>query len=380
MFRIKRLLPILFITLLATTNFLLLLRHKSPFVSDSNFYLHQYYRIQSYSFADSYKKVIAKIDMSQQDEISRNFYLNQSAYRNSLSFFERRPVYPLMAIVVNFIVNNDYVAFLIPEIIFFIVSISLVYKLSTTGLGWWWGVLVTVCFVSFYPFLDWSTYFLTDTIGYGFWLIQLYFCYQYLQKKQPRLLIFSLLAYAISLFNKEQGILFIFILVGLFIFSRKLPALKKSQQQIKNLLISYVLIAGIFFIFSAAIGQRSVLDRINYTHNQYGLYNQVFTLQEMVVWQMTSIVKAHQALVLDLFRYRWWLIFLILASLDIFRRLFSKQRFTLIELLILFSGVCSYIQILYPDFSYKFFYAAVLAVIYFATSYLKNYFKLYEKK
>src|SRR4030065_1472832 len=169
--------PLLFILVFAVTQYLLIFRHKSPYLSDSYFYKHIFYEIKGDSFDLARQKVVSQVDLKGVDDITVNFFSNDEAYRNSLSFFTKRPLYPLLAAFVSLFASNEFLDFVIPVFVAYIASIILSFYIFRQGLYFFFAIFSTSLLISFYPFLDWSTYFLTDTNGFAFWLLLLFIIY-----------------------------------------------------------------------------------------------------------------------------------------------------------------------------------------------------------
>ena len=363
--------------LFALVQFLLILRHKSLYLSDSYFYQHIYYEMKGDSFSEARSKILAQVEFEKADEISRNFYINEESYKNSLSFFKKRPLYPLSAVLVSFFVKNEYISFLIPVLVAYLGSIIISNFFFQKSLNFESSIIATSLVVAFYPFLDWSTYFLTDTIGFFFWMVQLLLVYFFLQKKNNIFLLLFIASLIISLLLREQSVLMVpFLIIMAFstLIVKEFKSLKKSAMQ---LLSFSSVIVFVYFVLSFALGQRTLLDTIVYTMNEYGFYSNNYVLNEILRYQKEKILEAHIVFARDLVRHHWWFLLTFLSFIGIFKAIFIKKRISLIGLLLLSSAVASYIAIyLYPVLSYRFFFPVLITVVYFSIKFLEDYASL----
>src|SRR3990167_9768027 len=92
----------------STVQYLLILRHKSPYLSDSYFYKHIFYQIKGDSYDLARQKVVSQVDLTSADEITINFFTKGEAYKNSLSFFTKRPLYPVSAAIISMFISNEF--------------------------------------------------------------------------------------------------------------------------------------------------------------------------------------------------------------------------------------------------------------------------------
>lgn len=357
----------------AVIQFFLILRHKSPYLSDSYFYKHIYYQIKGDSFESAHQKIKGEIDLTKTDLITRNIFEKDNSYRYSYSFFIKRPLYPLIADFTSFFVS-DYVALLIPVLISYLISIILSFYLFRTGLNYSYSILALALFISFYPFLDWSTYFLTDTIGFMFWLAQLIFSYNYLSKGNYKYIFLFEVAFVVSLLNREQSIL----MLPLFMFTYLLMIAQRYKAQLIKRVRQIVIITAMtilgYVIISKILNLRNIIDTIVYTQNSYGLYNYKYTPIETITYLINTIKVSHVVFIQELSRHHWWFTFFAIGILGFIKTLFFQKKKALISLLILSSGLASYISILiYPVLSYRYFYPIVIMILYFALKYLYEF-------
>src|SRR4030042_6610424 len=103
---------ITFLLIFASIQFFLILRHKSPYVSDSYFYKHIYYQIKGDSFEKAKNKIISQVNLEKADETTKNIFSNTASYRNSYSFFTKRPFYSFAATVLSIFSVSEYFSFL----------------------------------------------------------------------------------------------------------------------------------------------------------------------------------------------------------------------------------------------------------------------------
>src|SRR3989344_7338115 len=133
------------------------------------------------------------------------------------------------------IVKSEYLSFLIPVFISYLGCIIISYFLFNRGLNHFSLIIATTLLVAFYPFLDWSTYFLTDTIGFLFWMIQLLLIYLYLSKKERLYLYSFLFSLILSLTLREQSVLMLPLLIIFYVFTFVFPFTKQYIPQLKKM-------------------------------------------------------------------------------------------------------------------------------------------------
>ncbi|MCR4324889.1 MAG: glycosyltransferase family 39 protein [Candidatus Curtissbacteria bacterium] len=370
---VKRNLAVILLLVFATAQFILILRHKNPYVSDSYFYKHTYYQLKGLSYDEAQAKIISEVDLIAADEITRNFFQNKETYANSYSFFQKRPFYPLTAYLASLFNLNDYLSFQIPVFTAYILSVILVFRLSKEGLGYFFAIISTALFVSFYPFLDSSTYFLTDTIGFAFWLSQIFTIYNYIKSKKSKWLIFFFISLSISLLNREQSVLMAPLLMSALVL-QKLLLLKGASQIKKLLFVSFIPII-LFITVSFMLKLPNIYDTISYTQNNYGLRSNKFTAEETFRYMANAIKISHYVFIRDIVSHHWWLLLSALAAVSALRSLVKGKRNNL-DILIVSSALASYLAIfIYPVLSYRYFLPIVFAVSYFSVKILRDYNK-----
>ncbi len=369
-------LTLAFLILYSSFQFLLILRHKSPYLSDSYFYKHMYYQHQGSIFKDAYQKVKSQQIYTSLDNISLKIFFNEKAYRNSYSFFTKRPMYPYIAFVLNKIFNNEYLSFTLPVFLSYIGVIIMTFIFFKKGLNLFFATLGTFVFVSFYPFLDWSTYFLTDTIGAFFWMIQLFLIYKYLTEARTKWLYYFAISLIISLLNREQSLL---IIISLLISQTLFFKYQKNNllsRNIKIILIS-TLITASYVISAFVLHQKNILDTIIITMNNYGYDNNTFTTQEIIKYLVTNYKSAHVFLIKDLISHHLWFTFCLFSIIGLILSLKTKRN---IDILIACSALASYFAIfLYPVLSYRYFFPVVIAISYFSAIFLSKLFSTIAK-
>lgn len=374
---LKRYAALLAILAFSTLQFFLILRHKDPFVSDTYFYKHVYYQLQGSSSEDARRKIISEIDLQNADMVTKNIFLNENAYNNSYSFFSKRPFYPFSIYLLSFF-TNDYYAFLIPVFLSYLGLITLVYFLSRTALTEFFSIFTTALFISFYPFLDWSTYFLTDTISAFFWLMCVFWIYIFIKTNSPTILVLFAVTLAVSLLNREQNglILAVIPILILLSFLLKLPIniIKRSV----NLFLVTLIVVGIFFTTFTVLGQRSLTDTLNYIQNNHGLLSKTYTMQETFNYVTSSIILDHKIFLIDLVKHHWWFTFLVLSLLGIINFFRAKKTQSVEAALILASGITSYLLVfIFPHYSYKYYFPLLFTIVFFTSHFLQTYFKKY---
>lgn len=366
--------PLFILLVFASTEFFLILRHKSPYTSDTYFYKHIFYVFQGQGFSQAYQSVISQIDMNQQDTISQNFYKNIVAYKNSLSFFTKRPLYPLLSLSIYTFAKNEYLSFLLPVFFAYIISIGLSYKLANLFNSRFVTVATVSFLIGFYPFLDLSTYFLTDTIGFAFWLALILLMYQFIIGGKKSTLVNYTFVLILSLLNREQSILLtlgtavVLLLFRLYNF----PKVWINREKLLFLVTGGLSIIYIFTMF--LFKQRNLYDTLLYTQQHYGLLTQQFSVGETINYLLTHVYTSHVAFIKDLYTHHWWLMHFFLAFLGIIFIFMKLKKPRLLDVLLLTSGLGSYFAIfLYPVLSYRYFFPVVLSICFFSVRFLNNY-------
>src|SRR3989344_4633836 len=245
--------------------------------------------------------------------------------------------------------TSEYISFLAPVFLSYLAIIFLVFRLTENSLGQFWSVLTTALFISFYPFLDWSTYFLTDTIGAFFWLLLIILALNYiLSKKRKWIYLFSFVQ-IVSLLNREQTLLMpalflIFLIIGKL---TNLPSSIRSYE-VKLLALSSA-IAAVYILTSLIFKQKNIIDTIIYTQNNYGLFNNNYSFGQTVFYLLRAVIESHAAFLKDLVQHHWWATLFLLSNLAIIQYFINGKKGNPIDVMIISSGAASYLSIfLYP--------------------------------
>lgn len=365
----------LLIILFAIAQYILILRHKSPYLSDSYFYKHIYYQMKGDDFEAARQKIISEVDLSRADKITKNIFANKNAYSNSYTFFVKRPFYPSFAYLLSFLIPGQYLNFLIPVFLGYLGIIVLVYFFSKEGLGYLFATITTALFISFYPFLDWSTYFLTDTLGAFFWLLQIYFLYKFLKGNNSKWILLYAIFLVLSLLNREQSVLMIPLTIILFISLYLFKFPPTVRKNVLHTILVSIFIVAVYLATSFLFKQRTILDTISYTQNRYGLDSNFYTLKETFTYLVNTIKVSHAVFFKELLSHHWWFTFAFLAVLGVIKTIFFDKSKRLVDILLLSSGIASYFSIfIYPVLSYRYFFPVLLSIIYFAAKLIKEYF------
>ena len=369
---------LIFLMLFATIQYVLILRHKAPNVSDSYFYKHTYYQLQGDTFHQAYQKNLQNIDFEKADIITTNIFKNPQNYNKSYKFFAGRTLYPYLAYWLNLIFDSEYLAFLIPIFISYIGTILLTFYICAKGLNYFFASFATALLIAFYPFLDWSTFFLTDVIGTFLWLLLIFFAFQYINFKKNVFLIFFALTLLLSLFNREQAVLTVplfllfFLMVKIFKFSKII-----ISNSFKILLVTIVIVFP-YLLFTTLRFRGSIVENLEYMRNSFGLYSNAFTMQDNISYIIKSLKITHLALLLDLLRHHWWFVFTFMGLLSQALLLFFTKKRALIDLLLLSSFVASYMFIIWPFLSYRFLFPAIISIIYFSSKFMQEIYDRLE--
>lgn len=268
---------------------------------------------------------------------------------------------------------------LMPAFMGFVGTVLVSFLLIKKEKGLFFAVFGSSLLLAFYPFLDWSTYFLTDTIGSFLWLLQLYVFYQYLTSSSKLYFLVSLFIYGIALFNREQGILmlpvFVIFLTLAFIF--KYPKAKKKA--IFNQVLGVLIISILFIILSTILGHKTLLDTFAYNQTNYGLSNTTVNSSTTLNFWINSLIDFHTKLIDDLFSRHFTVIFICLALLTGSYKLI-KKKLTVFDQLIFSSTVAAYLFVfVFPIFSYRYYFLTIIGVIYFFVMFIFEFFKLKEE-
>lgn len=363
--------------LFSALQFILILRHKSPYLSDSYFYKHIFYQMKgTTSYIQAKDKIISQIDLDRQDKITKKIFTDEDSYRYSYSFFTKRPLYPFIARIINVVIRSEYLALMTPVFLAYIGSVVLSFRLLKIDMSYFFAIFALSLFISFYPFLDWSTYLLTDTIGYFFWLLLLLYIYKFIDKGKSKHLILYTIFLIISLLNREQSILMLLLLILLYIFivifKQSEYMKKRLEKLIKGTLVIILAYIGISIIFN----QRTIIESINYLQNNYSFFSNTYSLTEASEYLIKTVIFTHQAFIADLASHHWWSMLFFLGSAGMIKTIFFSKRKQFGSLLIFSSGLASYSFVfIYPVLSYRFFYPTVLMFVYFASKFIFEFFE-----
>ena len=332
------------------------------------------------SFNEARAKILSEVDLQNSDEIAINIFEDKKAYENSYSFFTKRPLYPFTARIVDVLVKQEYLAFIIPVFFAYVGSVILNFYFLKIGLTYFSATFTLALFISFYPFLDWSTYFLTDTIGFLFWTMQLIFIYKHILAGNIKWLYFFVLTLAVSLANREQSILMTILLLFVYLMSYLFKFEKKIIKRCVTLLIASIFVSALYILALVVLGKPTIIETIIYTQNQYGLTQNTYKLGETLKYWFETITLAHFVFIADLTRHHWWFTFFAISLMSIFKTLSSVTKKRFIDLLVLASGVASYLAIFfYPVLSYRFFYPVVIMIVYFSSKFIFEFFEDRQK-
>lgn len=375
-----KLVVLIFLLLFAAVQYILILRHKSPYVSDSYFYRHTYYQLQGYSWQEAYQKNRQALDFEKADIITANIFDDPDSYRKSYAFFSARTLYPYTAYLINLVVKNDYLAFLLPIFISYIGTVWLTFYFTTRGLNYFFSSLATAFLITFYPFLDWSTYFLTDVIGTFLWLLSIFFAYQYILNAKAKVLLLFMLTLILSLLNREQSVLALplFFLLYLSMKIFRFPKVK-TKIVLKLLLVTAPVVTS-YLLFSTLKGNGSIIESLEYMRNNFGLTSYKFTTINNIFYLITSLKTTHRALLADLVRHHWWFVITFFGLASAVKTVFFTKEKKLIDLLFITSGLVSYLVIIWPFLSYRFLFPAIISIIYFSAKFLEDYYQKLEDR
>jgi hypothetical protein len=358
-----------FVFIFAIVQFFLILRHKSPYTSDTYFYKHLAYQLDGKSYQSSKKLILKEASGLAHDKISRNIFENEKLYDSVYVYFIKRPVYPVLIYLFHKITGNYFQALLIPVFIGYLGTIFAAYYLLIKRFETFFATIGICLFISFYPYLDLSTYFLTDSINSFFWLIFLILIYKYCTTKRKIFLRGYVLLLTISIFTREQSLLFPLVVLLVLLLNR----LYHSAQVPLKIFTLSVFVSVLYFIFSFVTHQRTLVDALFYTEASYGFREINRNYTSLLAYMQRAIIASHVALFRDLASHHWWSAFSVMGVLGAGYQFLIFKKPNLLDLLVLCSGIVSYLAIfLYPVLSYRYFYPSVFCVIYFAILLLKK--------
>ncbi len=362
----------------ATLQFFLILRHKSPYLSDSYFYKHIFYEMKGDSFDTARQKIISQVDFQKADDITKNFFIDETSYKNSLSFFTKRPYYPFIARLVDLFAHSEYFAFIIPVFLGYFFSVILAYQLFKISLTPFFSAFAVALLVSFYPFLDWSTYFLTDTIGFAFWLGQLFLIYRYVSDYSKNALVYYSVVFFIALLNREQNLLFVPLLLFLWIFSKISEEAKTRVKRLKAMILLSIMMSAAYLLVLILLKQPNFYNTLVYNHTDFGLHPSHFTFKETIFFLFDSVRNAHILFFAESLKHHWWFLFVIMSTVGMLKNLISKNM-SLISNLMLSSGFASYLFIFFhPVLSYRYFFPVAVTIIYFSSRFILDFFSQHD--
>ncbi|OGE14989.1 hypothetical protein A3J89_01175 [Candidatus Curtissbacteria bacterium RIFOXYB12_FULL_40_6] len=378
---IKRTLLLAIILILSSISFFSALSKVGlPYTSDTLFYKHIFYQFQGGSFNEARDKVLKNHQILWPDKIQRNIFSSEETYKNSYTFFTKRPLYPFMAFIINKFIRNEFYAFMLPVFISFLGFITLAFFLLIKRTGVVGASIGCLLLVSTPLFIKNAIYFMTDTIGAFFWLTQIILIIAFLQKPKWQVLLLFTICLIISLFNREQSLFIVptIIIAGLFFLKQK----ESTQvKRIVPLLLLSSTISLLYILGLYLLGQRGALDSIVYAQNSFGFYNNSFTKIETVAFMIDSISYVHQKFIKDLLSSPAYTLFFTTFIFAVFRFFKQKNGFKTIDTLILSSGIGSYLSIfILPLLNYRYFFPVMFTVIYFSTMYILEFLKSLEQK
>lgn len=351
---------LLLILFVANLESLLLLRHKSPYISDSYFYQHLVYQYLGDDYDQVRTRVIENLSSIKLDQISSKFFYNEQSYYKTLKFFTKRPLYPWLVSIIYRFANQEYLSFLLPQLLALNIILITAFSLFRQGLTDSWAIISTALLAAFPPLIEWTTYFTGDIIGVSFWLLQITLLLKLIQKPNINTQIIFLIVLSLSLFNREQSLLMNAVIFVLMFSSTRLVTLWKFTAAVSILYLSVLKLTGQYTIF----------DTISYLRNDYGLTDNVYTVSQNIPFILQSIVSAHQAFLMDAIHHRWWF---AITLTGITGAISAMKRRKIIDLIMLASAIGSYAAIfIYPSFSYKYFFPMAISLIYFTVRLIRS--------
>lgn len=376
LFTAKRLaLPILL--LIATFQFFQIFTLKLPYTSDSLFYKHLYYQFQGDNPRQARQRVLTNHKLIWPTKTQQNMFTDENAYHNSSSYFTQRLLYPFTAYVINLVLNSEFLAFLLPVLVSYLLFLTITFALIRKKLAGIYPYLAIGILITYQALSIWATYFVTDVISAMFWMMQLLIIYKFLTTNKKILLIFFAISFVLSLAVRQQNLLLLLLPIFLLAINIKKPIADNLKQMRKNALLLLALIVPIeifYFLISALTHQKTILDHLIYTQNDYGYLNNTFTPTQIFDFYVASAIKTHLTFLREIVNGKWQLVFIIMSLLYV-RRLFQSKSISLLDLLMLLSAVCSYLGLFaYPFPNTRYYFPLAATVVYFSLRYLQTKF------
>lgn len=368
------LLPFAILLFVASNNFFVTFTAKSPYTSDSYFYRHLFYEMKGQSFFEARANVLKSQKIRFSYAIEQNVLDNRNSYMQAYPYFGNRVALPFLAFISSFIFPNEDVDFLIPVFSAYIGIVILLFYLFYKRIGLALSFLGVFFLIYFPPFLNNATNFMTDTLGLFLFLLLFLVSSLFVKNGNSKVFILCLVLFVISLFNREQSLFFIPALLLSYLFYRN-RINDEDREKYRNLFLALSAIGFVYLFFSAYLGKPSLLESFQRFQNSYGYYHNTYATTETLKFLLESLKVSHIIFLSDLknnfYSGLFFGISLWYATSNLFRRRLDFFGCFLASMLLV-----SYFQIfLFPIFDYRYFFPAVVAVIYFALCYVHQYMK-----
>lgn len=369
----------LLLFIFASLQFLTILNSKWPYVSDSLFYKHNYYQFQGDTYVDARARVLKNHPIPWKDKVQQNIFNSEETYLIVYKTFTKRPLYPFMATLLTSIGISEHFSFVIPIFVAFMGIILFNFYLCKTRFNKFIATISTLMLVSFAPFLWWATFFMTDTIGAFFWMLQIFLIFLYLTKNKNIYLKLFLVSLIISFLNREQSMLMAPLILTLIFLLKTRNSAKTFITLNTNLLKVTITAAVIFMFFIILLNQQTVWGNIIYIQNQYNLNDANFTFFETFLFYVSSVINAHSVFISNLIRSPIQILVLGVGLFGMAKTINLKiekiEDKIVLDFIMISSAFASYLSIfLVPDFAYRFFTPLIISLIYFTLKYSITYF------
>jgi len=375
----KNMITLVILLFVASSQYVVTIKNKWPYTSDSLFYIHNFYQIQGSSYEEARQRVLTNYPIPWKDKVQQNIFNDPQTYKKVYRVFTKRPLYPSIAFVLNYLVRSEYLAFILPIFFGYLGVIFINFHFVKIRLGYLSAVISSLLLIAFSPFLAWSTYIMTDTIGAFFWLLQIYFIFLYFTKNKLLYLKLFTASLIISLFNREQSILLILflIIISVMIRTKVLPGSISNNNN--KLLISTVIVSTLFMLGIKLFNQLTAWDNLIYFQSNYYLNSTNFTFTETFLFYTRQVMFAHYEAIQSIVRNPFYLLTFSLGLLGMCRISRDAKRtsapLVIIDALLVASAFSSYLTIfIVPVFRYRFFFPLVISLIYFAIKFATSYF------
>ena len=181
---------------------------------------------------------------------------------------------------------------------------------------------------------------------------------------------------AISLTNREQSILLLPMQIALSIIFYKLKMNHFLHASVKITMISAVIVFC-YLLISILQGNKTLWDTIHYTMNNYGYFDNTYSVTETLSYLFKQVYLLHTVFVRDLISHHIWS---LISTFSIVGTVIALKKITLINTTFILSGLASYSFVfLFPELSYRYYFPIIISICYFCSYFLSHLVNLSTK-